>query len=105
MLGAQPLEEETSVNLSAGIAFTPVDNLRSPWTLTTSASTTASCSARRSTTTPTLAILARNGFTGIGGVQYFTNGLDTKTEGVDVTAKLRLPFAGTRSLDWHASMN
>src|SRR3989442_2308987 len=29
------------------------------------------------------AILARGGFTGIEGVQYFLNGLETRTQGVD----------------------
>jgi iron complex outermembrane receptor protein len=39
----------------------------------------------------TLAILAANGFTNIGGIQYFTNGLDTRTRGLDVTGSLRVP--------------
>ena len=44
----------------------------------------------------TTTILAANGFTNVTGVQYFTNGLDTKTQGVDFTANLRLPLgAGT----------
>ena len=51
-LGAQPLKEETSINLSAGLAFTPMDNLTVTADYSTSTSTTASSSARRSTTTP-----------------------------------------------------
>jgi iron complex outermembrane receptor protein len=44
-------------------------------------------------------ILADSGFTTIGGVQFTTNGLDTKTYGVDVTANLKLPVAdGTLDL-------
>ena len=94
VLGAKPLDEETSVILSAGIAVTPVDN----FTLTADVydiriKYRILLGATFDDDT-TLAILARNGFTGIGGVQYFTNGLDTKTQGVDLTATLRLPFTG-----------
>jgi iron complex outermembrane receptor protein len=105
VLGAVPLKEETSVNLSAGIAVSPVDNL----TFTVDAyqiriDDRIVLGATFDDDT-TLAILARNGFTGVGGVQYFTNGLDTKTKGVDITANLRVPMEDTKSLDLRASVN
>ena len=105
VLGAKPLTEEKSVNLSAGIAVTPVDNL----TLTVDAYDIRIDDRILLGSTfdddTTLAILARNGFTGVGGVQYFTNGLDTRTQGVDITARLHLPMSSTRSLDWNVSAN
>jgi iron complex outermembrane recepter protein len=96
LLGAQPLQEETSMNLSAGFAFSPNDD----FTLTVDVfririDDRILLGATFDSDT-TLAILARGGITGVGGVQYFTNGLDTRTQGVDVTADLRVPAgAGT----------
>ena len=54
----------------------------------------------------TLGILAAAGFSpSLGGVQYFTNGLDTRTQGVDVTANLRIPTGDRGTLDLNASAN
>jgi iron complex outermembrane recepter protein len=104
-LGAKPLKEETSVNFSGGLAVTPVENL----TFTTDyfyirindrilLGATFDDDA-------TLAILAANGITGIGGVQYFTNGLDTRTQGVDITANLRLPAGENGRVELNGSLN
>jgi hypothetical protein len=83
--------EETSLNLSGGLAVTPRDNL----TFTLDAfhieiNDRILLGATFDDDT-TLAILARNGYTGVGGVQYFTNGLDTKTQGIDLAANWRAP--------------
>jgi len=93
LLGSKPLQEETSFNLSAGLAYSPLQNF------------TVTADYFRITINDrillgatfddnvTLALLAASGFSNVGGVQYFTNGLDTRTQGVDVTANLRLPAA------------
>jgi len=52
----------------------------------------------------TLALLAANGFNNVGGIQYFTNGLDTRTRGLDLTAELRRR-AGVGTLDVTAAVN
>jgi iron complex outermembrane receptor protein len=49
-------------------------------------------------------ILADSGFTTIGAVQFPTNNLDTRTDGIDLTGNLRLP-AGNGSLDLNAGVN
>ena len=49
-------------------------------------------------------ILADSGLTTIGGVQFPTNAVDTRTRGVDLTADLRLP-AGNGTLDLNAAVN
>jgi iron complex outermembrane receptor protein len=49
-------------------------------------------------------ILLENGFTTIGGVQFPTNALDTKTNGIDLTGNLRLP-TGNGTLDLNAGVN
>jgi iron complex outermembrane receptor protein len=104
-LGATPLRDETSVNLSTGFAVTPVENV----TLTADyfyikldhriilGATYADDTTR--------AILARNLITDVAGVQYFTNGIDTKTQGLDLTANLRFPDVGGGSLDFTAAAN
>jgi iron complex outermembrane receptor protein len=104
LLGARPLQEETSVNFSAGFAFSPRDNL----TFTADyfhvrISDRILLGATFDDDT-TRAILARGGFTDIAGVQYFTNGLDTRTQGVDVTGSFRTP-AGAGMLDLTGSVN
>jgi iron complex outermembrane recepter protein len=98
IFGAKPLKEEKSVNISTGIAYTPVENI----TLTLDyfhikindrillGATFADSVSQ--------AILADSGITGIAGVQFFTNGLDTKTDGIDATANWRMP-AGNGQFD------
>jgi len=105
IFGAKPLTEETSVNLSAGFAFTPSDN----FTVTVDAfnikinnrillgATFGDTVSQR--------ILTDSGFSTIGAVQFFTNGLDTRTNGVDVTGDLRLPAGGSGTLDLNAAVN
>lgn len=104
IFGAKPLQEETSLNLSGGFAYTPRDNL----TVTVDyfhikidhrillTANFADTVAQR--------ILADSGFSNIGGVQFFTNGLDTKTDGLDLTADLRVP-AGQGNLQFTAAAN
>jgi iron complex outermembrane recepter protein len=104
-LGAKPLRDEISFSFSGGLAATPVENL----TLTADyfniridhriiLGATFDDDA-------TLGILAANGITGVTGVQYFTNGLKTRTQGVDVTANLRVPTGENARLDLNASAN
>ncbi len=105
VLGAQPLRDETSVNLSGGFAYSPTGNV----TLTADYfyikidhRIMLSGTFQQDST---LRILADSGVTGIGGLQYFTNGLNTRTQGVDLTANLRVPEVGGGTLDWTAAVN
>jgi iron complex outermembrane receptor protein len=105
LLGSKPLRDETSVNLSGGVAYSP----SSAVTLTADyfyikinhrimLSATFDSAA-------TLAYLASHGQPNLGGAQYFTNGLDTRTQGVDVTATWRIPAVGAGALDLTAGIN
>jgi len=105
VLGAKPLRDETSVNLSGGLAYSPTSNM----TLTADYfyikidhRIMLSGTFQQDST---LKILTDSGITGIGGLQYFTNGLDTRTQGLDFTANLRVPNVGGGSLDWTAAVN
>ena len=55
--------------------------------------------------TPPCSFLPTPASTNIGGVQYFTNGLDTRTQGIDLTGNLRVPAGASGTLDLNASVN
>jgi len=105
VLGAKPLRDETSVNLSGGFAFSPTGNvtftadyfyIKIDHRIMLSATFLEDSTVR---------ILVDSGITGVGAVQYFTNGLDTRTQGVDFTANLRVPRVAGGALDWTAAIN
>jgi iron complex outermembrane recepter protein len=104
-LGAQPLKEETSINLSAGLAFTPMDNLTVTADVFHIDIDDRIILGATFDDDATLALLADAGVTGIGGVQYFTNGVDTRTQGIDITGNLRLPTGERGTLDLTGSLN
>ena len=104
IFGAKPLKEETSVNLSAGFALTPRDNVT--FTVDYFRITIDNRILLGATFGDSVsqAILADSGFSNIGAVQFFTNGLDTRTNGVDVTGDVHVP-AGRGMLDLNAAVN
>ncbi len=104
IFGAKPLKEETSVNLSGGFAVTPRDNLT--FTVDFFNITIDNRILLGATFGDSVSqrILRDSGFTNIGAVQFFTNGLNTKTNGVDITGDLRVP-AGAGTLDLNLGMN
>ena len=104
IFGAKALKEETSVNLSAGFAVTPRDNLT--FTVDFFHITIDNRILLGATFGDSVsqAILADSGFSNIGAVQFFTNGLNTKTNGVDITGDLRVP-AGAGTLDLNLGVN
>ena len=105
LLGAKALKEETSVNFSAGLAATPQDGLTFTadyFDITINDRILLGATFDDATT---LSILANAGYNNIGGVQYFTNGLDTKTRGVDLTADWRVKVGGDRTLGLNGVLN
>jgi iron complex outermembrane receptor protein len=105
LLGAKPLKEETSVNLSGGFAITPRDNLTLTVDLFHIKINDRILLGATFDDDTTLAILARNGISNIAAVQYFTNGLDTKTQGIDFTADWRVPAGRSGTLDFSLNAN
>jgi iron complex outermembrane receptor protein len=104
-LGAVPLTEESSLNFSAGMAFTPVDNFTVTADYFHIRVDDRIILGATFDDDATLGLLADAGITDVGGVQYFTNGLDTRTQGVDITGNLQLPAGATGRLDLNASLN
>ena len=105
VLGAKPLRDETSLNLSGGVAVSPTGNV----TMTADYFYIKIDHRIMLSATfdepGTITTLADSGITGVGGVQYFTNGLDTRTQGVDFTANLRVPRVAAGALDLTAALN
>ncbi|MEP6689870.1 MAG: TonB-dependent receptor [Gemmatimonadaceae bacterium] len=97
ILGAQALKPEKSSNLSLGVTAEPFQSF------------SISVDAYRIFITDRIALtgnfvgdsvrvkLANAGFPGVGGARYFTNAIDTRTEGLDVVANygFSLPDAST----------
>lgn len=104
IFGAKQLKAETAVNLSAGIAVSPTDNLS--FTVDFFRTTIDDRILLGATfgDNVSAAILADSGFSSISGVQFFTNGLDTRTQGIDVNANLRVP-AGRGMFDITGAFN
>jgi iron complex outermembrane receptor protein len=98
-LGARDLEPETSVNVSAGFAFSPIQALTFTadyyWikvddriVLTTSFGTDS------------VKAILRNIGSRAEAAQFMTNGINTRTQGVDLTGRYRLALGnGTMDLD------
>jgi iron complex outermembrane receptor protein len=104
-LGSRPLEEETAFNFSGGVAVTPVENLTITADYFHIRIDDQILLGATFDDDATLAILSGAGFGTIQGVQYFTNGLDTQAQGVDVASNLRLPAGSSGTLDLSASFN
>ena len=104
IFGAKPLKEEKSVNISGGIAFTPVENFTLTLDYFHIKITDRILLGATFADTVAQDILADSGITGIAGVQFFTNGLDTKTDGIDATADYRMPV-GNGTLDLNLGAN
>jgi iron complex outermembrane receptor protein len=106
LFGAAPLKDETSLQFTAGVAYTPSE----PFTITVDGFYIAiknrillgaTFDAQDSVVG---AILDSAGYSNIGGVQFFTNGLDTKTVGMDITANWIVP-AGRGTWTLNAAVN
>ena len=105
LLGSRDLTEEKSLNLSAGFAVTPVENLTlavDVYQIDVDDRILLGATFDDSTTAR---ILTNAGYTSISGVQYFSNGLDTRTRGVDVTADYRVEFGGGKALGLRGALN
>ena len=98
-LGAQPLKPEKSVNLGAGVTFTPFNglsitadyyNIKINDRITLTENLTNISTTNQDITN----LLAAAGVTGVSSARFFINGIDTKTSGLDVVASYRLPDFG-----------
>ena len=101
-LGAEPLREETSVNFSGGFAFTPVERL----TFTVDGyliDVDDRIILTGSLSGPTVETLLAQ--FGAPTVKFFTNAVDTRTKGFDVSARYRHVLDNDRYLEFLAQYN
>lgn len=102
-LGAKPLEAESSINLSLGVAATPVEG----FTLTADAYHIAVDDRIVLTgflDEPGVVAILQGINSRAEAAQYFTNAIDTRTRGLDLTADYRT-FALAGALGFNAAFN
>ena len=107
VFGAKPLQEEKSINLSAGFAYSPTNNLNLNVDIyhITIKDRILLGATFDGTSDPVVAqILLDSGFTSIAAVQFPTNALDTKSDGIDVVANYRM-LAGNGTFDFVFAFN
>jgi iron complex outermembrane receptor protein len=102
-LGAKPLTPEKSLNYSAGMTFEPTHRLLV--TLDAYRIDISDRIVKSSTLTgaPIAAILTPLGFSSLSSAQYFTNAVDTRTDGVDFVLDYEQSLGGAASLRWSAT--
>jgi iron complex outermembrane recepter protein len=86
LLGAQPLRPETSRNSSIGITAEPIKALTITADYYDIRISDRVVLSENFIGDSVRALLGRNGITGIGGGRYFTNAINTKTQGLDIVA-------------------
>ena len=84
LLGARPLKPENSLNLSAGLTVQPSKSLTLTADYYNIKITDRIVLSENFTGTGIINFFVQNGFTGIGGGRYFTNAINTETNGLDV---------------------
>jgi iron complex outermembrane recepter protein len=102
-LGAVDLEEETALNISTGVALSPVDNLNITADYFRIDIDDRIILSGLLDDDVVLGILQGAGLA-VGGAQFFTNALDTRTQGVDVTANYVAPV-GNGTFDLSGAVN
>jgi iron complex outermembrane receptor protein len=103
ILGAVDLKEETSLNISAGFALTPVRDL----TFTADyyrVEIDDRIILSGLLDEPAVVDLLTGAGLAVGGAQFFTNAIDTRTQGFDVTANFLAP-AGNGTLELLGGLN
>jgi iron complex outermembrane receptor protein len=102
-LGAKPLTPEKSLNYSGGVTFQPAPRLLA--TLDVYRIDISDRIVKSSTLTgaPIAVILTPLGFSSLSSAQYFTNAVDTRTDGADFVLDYEQPLGGAGTLRWSAA--
>jgi iron complex outermembrane receptor protein len=96
-LGAQPLKAERSENVSLGLALQPVSNLSLTSDYYRILIRNRIVFSGNFTGQAMTDFLAAQGFPGVGSARYFTNAINTRTNGLDIVARYALDL-GTRGV-------
>ncbi|MBK7163272.1 MAG: TonB-dependent receptor [Sphingomonadales bacterium] len=109
-LGAEPLKPEKSVNIGGGFTFTMLDGLNLTvdyYNIKIEDRITLTENLQNlSVAVPDVTdALALAGITGVTSARFFINGIDTKTEGLDIVASYRVPDFGMGTVRLSAGYN
>ena len=107
IFGAKPLKEETSTNFSGGFAYSPTRNVNvtvDAYHIKVNDRILLGATFDGTSDAAVAKILTDSGLTLIAGVQFPTNALDTKTDGIDFSANWRMP-AWKGTVDFTAALN
>ena len=104
-LGARPLKPEKSVNYSAGITGEPLRNLAVTVDFYRVNISDRIVLSENFVSAPIREYLTAQGLTGAGGGRFFTNAIDTRTNGVDVVANYGLSLQNAGLLRFTAGYN
>jgi iron complex outermembrane receptor protein len=103
-LGAQPLKPEESVNLSAGAVFTMVDGLSLTIDYYNIKINDRIVLTENLQGADVVALLQAAGVVGTSA-RFFINGIDTRTQGLDIVASYRIPDFGAGRFTLTAGYN
>ena len=106
-LGASKLKPEKSKSFSGGFTWTPTPALTTSVDFYQIKIKDRIVLSSNYTGTAVTNFLVSRGLPAVGGGRYFTNGVDTKTEGVDLTARyvVKLPDASKLTFTGGANFN
>jgi len=104
-LGAKDLSPEKSVNLSTGFVWTPTPAFSATVDIYQIKIDDRIVLSETMTGALVRQVLTNAGFPTYSGLQYFTNAVDTRTRGVDITARYQIDFANGGVLDLSAGFN
>jgi iron complex outermembrane receptor protein len=102
VLGAAPLKPERSLNLGAGVVFAPTPSLELAIDYYRIAIDDRIVLSGNFTAAPIAVLLAPFG---ANSARFFTNAIDTRTHGVDVTASYRLALDTAGTVQLRAAYN
>lgn len=103
-LGSQPLDAETSLNLSGGVVFNMLDGFNLTVDYYNIKINDRITLTENLQGADVVAILQAAGVVGTSA-RFFINGIDTRTQGVDVVASYRIPDFGAGKLMLTAGLN
>ncbi|MFI5336200.1 MAG: TonB-dependent receptor plug domain-containing protein [Opitutales bacterium] len=104
-LGATPLKPEKSTSESGGFVWTPADNFNVTLDCYNIVIKDRIVLSSNFTGAAIVNLLAAKGITGIGGGRYFTNAVDTTTDGADLSARYVWKTRDTGKLTFTAGAN
>ncbi len=104
-LGSQPLDPEKSVNIGGGVTFTMLEGLNLTVDYYNIKIEDRITLTENLTGADVLTLLTNAGISGVSSARFFINGIDTRTEGLDIVASYRLPDFGLGKFRISAGFN